>query len=415
VTLIAGCSDGEDAAGGGGAGGAAGAAGGGGTGGAVGPLPFCGKHGVSKGPWALAVDGAQATVRYESCEATSDEVVFAPEDGGAEVTVQATESTHEITMEHKGLLPETPHDLPGIWTLHEAHLTGLAPATCYRYRVAGSTDHTGRFCTARPSGADFRFAAIADTNPGLNDNTRHILEHLVPEKPDFTLHSGDVQYYSGGLETYASWFEIMEPLLGAGAFFPAVGNHESEMADEYEGYFLRFWGNAGFDGHDGYYRLQSGGVWFLSLNTELPIVPDSDQGKWLLGQLADAQQQPGFRFSVVYMHRPMITCGDTNELDEERKQLAPEFVKRGVKLVLAGHMHGYERFDVEGLTYVVSGGGGGLIGNVDANSSRPLCSSREASGAFFHAMVFDVAAGKLSGQALGMDGAVHDSFAIDVP
>jgi predicted phosphodiesterase len=370
---------------------------------------------VSKGPWVLAVDEEHATVRYESCEPTSAEVTFTPETGGPEITAQATESTHEITSNYGGLLPETPHDLPGIWRIHEVTLGGLAPSTCYRYRVAGSADHGGRFCTARRSGESFRFAALADTNPGLNDSTKQLLEQLIPEKADFTLHAGDVQYYAGGLETYASWFVTMQPLLGSGAFFPAVGNHESEKPDEYDGYFRRFWGNAGFDGQGGYYRLRSGGVWFFALDTEHSILPGSEQGTWLLSALDDATKQPGFRFSIVYMHRPMLTCGDTNQLDEERQQLAPEFLERGVKLVLAGHMHGYERFEVDGLTYVVSGGGGGLIDNVNANQSRPLCSDRVASGAFFQAMVFDVAAGKLSGRALGSDGTVRDSFSLDVP
>jgi hypothetical protein len=55
------------------------------------------------------------------------------------------------------------------------------------------------------------------------------------------------------------------------------------------------------------------------------------------------------------------------------------------------------------------------MGNVDENKTRHQCASRKASGGFFHAMVFDLAAGKLAGKAIDPGGAVKDSFEIAVP
>src|SRR6185369_4196498 len=82
--------------------------------------------------------------------------------------------------------------------------------------------------------------------------------------------------------------------------------------------------------------------------------------------LADAQATPGFRFSIVYMHRPFYTLGDTSPQLDSRKLLEPFFQTLGVKLVLAGHMHGYERFlPPSGITYITCAGGGGVINDVN--------------------------------------------------
>jgi len=90
-----------------------------------------------------------------------------------------------------------------------------------------------------------------------------------------------------------------------------------------------------------------------------PAGPASPQGKWLLGQLADAQKRAGFRFSVVYMHRPPYSSGEHGSDIGLRTKLAPVLEKHHVQLVLAGHDHDYERMVPQGGTeFLVTGGGG---------------------------------------------------------
>jgi hypothetical protein len=86
-----------------------------------------------------------------------------------------------------------------------------------------------------------------------------------------------------------------------------------------------------------------------------------------------------------------------------------------VPLVIQAHMHGYERFETAGLTLVTAAGGGGAIGNVNANTSRPYCNKRVASGGFFHGVVFDVTPGQLSAKVIDDQGAVRDQFQHAVP
>ncbi|APR88110.1 Purple acid phosphatase [Minicystis rosea] len=388
----------------------------GGSGGGDGGLP-CTDSGVSKGPWSLRVDDKSAIVRWEACRpGTKADVVFSPEGGGAEVTVTATESPFVVNNTYYAwFVPDAPADLAGTYYMHEASLTGLAPATCYSYHLAADANAKGRFCTARPSGDPLTFWAIGDTNPGIGPYAAGVVSHLQAHNPDFLIHGADLQYYSSGLETWASWFPVMQPMLSGGAFYPAIGNHESEKPDEQEQYATRFFGNAGFDGNEKWYRFQSAGVWFFSLDTEEEINPGSEQGGWLVDKLKDASEQPGYRFSIVYMHKPIVTCGDTGDRPDSRSLLEPIFAQYHVPLVVQAHMHGYERFDFGTITYVTTGGGGGALGNVDENIDRSYCGQRVVSGAIRHGVLFELSTGSLKGTAIDYEGKTIDEFTLAVP
>jgi hypothetical protein len=388
----------------------------------------CDTTGVSKGPWVLHVDGSSAVVRWEACrKGTPPGVSYTPESGGAEKHADATETPFVVTSTIKVLDSDAPPDWAGTWYMHEAQLTGLAPATCYRYGLDADPTIAARFCTARNPGDTIKFLAIGDTNPALGFSTRDVMKHVAPlagapaaDDFDFTVHGGDIEYYSSFVETYAYWFELMPPLLRQGAFLPAVGNHDGddqsgEPMDKFQQYTDRFWGGAGFGGTDEYYGFSTGGVSFFTLDTEDPIDPSSVQYQWLANQLQQASAQPGYRFSILFLHRPFMTCGDTGDDTSDLAQMQTLFTKYKVPLVIQAHMHGYERFEIPGLTLVTAGGGGGALGDVNANTSRSYCSERVASGAFFHAELFEIAPGTISCTVVDDQGNVRDSFSHAVP
>jgi hypothetical protein len=389
-----------------------GGAGGGDSSGLVCQPPF-----VTKGPWALRVDGTRATVRWEACDAASTGGLrVTPEGGGTAREVPSTVTPMTLSVTHTAPLnPSAPPDYAGTYHLHEVQLTGLEPGTCYRFELLAAPSRGGRVCTARPAGATFRFAAIGDTNPALG-TTDDTIAALLPYAPDFTVHLGDLQYYDSLLETWASWFPVMQPLLSAGAFLPVVGNHEYEKPNELEEYALRFFGGAGFGGGRDHHRFESGGVSFFGINTEEPFAPSDPQGAWLVAELEKAQATPGHRFSVVSLHRPMLTCGDSGDLPEAFEAFHPIFTERGVLLVLAGHMHGYERFELgAGPTYITTAGGGGVIVNPSENTARPYCDKRVAVGSRYHSVVFDVGPTSVSGKVVDEDGVVGDTFERAIP
>jgi hypothetical protein len=377
----------------------------------------CDPAGISKGPWSLAIDDTSAKIRWEACRSgTMGDVVYAPEAGGAPTTAHSTETPFVVTATFTAPLDsKIPADLAGTYYMHELALTGLLPATCYAYHLAGDPTAKGRFCTARASGDPLTFMAIGDTNPGLGPYAAGDLMYSLPKNPDFTLHGGDIQYYDSGLETWASWFPVMQPMLSQGGFFPAVGNHELETPIEFADYVVRFFGGAGFDGTNEYYRFENAGVWFFSLDTEQPIDPTSTQGGWLVKELADASSKPGYRFSIILLHRPFVTCGDTGDDPMDRALLEPFFFQYHVPIVIQAHMHGYERFEFPGITYLTIAGGGGAIGEPSANISRAYCTNRVVGNGTRHAAIFQLDTGKITGTVTDYQGNPVDSFTETVP
>ncbi|HZS35170.1 MAG TPA: metallophosphoesterase [Polyangia bacterium] len=377
---------------------------------------------LTKGPWVERVDDTHATILWESASPGCVEAAFAAESGGKpQVAIGSSTETHVVSS--WGINQVKQPDLPGTYYRDEIPLSGLEPSTCYTYRLASSGsmysgDQNGRFCTARPSGADFTFMGVGDTNPILG-HTLPTFKYTLATKPDFIVHLGDMQYYSSAAETWVYWFGAMAPMLRSGALFPTVGNHENENdGTEYDDYYGRLFVPASMDTTTRWYHYETGGVWFFSIDTEEPLDAGSEQTTWLGQALVGAQQQPGFRFSIVYMHRPLYTLGDTSPELTARQVLEPMFMATGVKLVIAGHMHGYERFETpSGITYVTCAGGGGIINDVNANvgnypNDAPL---RVAVSDHYHDCLYAVTAGKISSTVIDELGATIDHFDKAVP
>lgn len=382
------------------------------------PGPPCPPSGIGKGPWTIGMTRSSVLVRWEACRAgATPGLVYRPASGGADVGVATAEKPFVVTQRHTAVLgpQRSPDDVPGTVYMHHATIEGLAAGTCYRYDLAADRALGGRFCTAQPDGGKVHFLAIGDTNPLLGDATSKLLAKVLPMGADFVVHGGDIQYYDSHLETWAGWFPSMQPLLGLGAIQPALGNHEHETPDELDEYSLRFFGHPSFGGATMWYRYESGGIWFHVLDTEQPIEPATPQGAWLTAGLAEVAQKPGFRASIIVMHRPLVTCGDNAQNDGARKAYASTFARYKVPFVIQAHIHGYERFEIDGITYVTTGGGGGLIGNMDQNVSRAECAMRKVSGGFFHAMDVVIDGTGLHGTVIDQAGAIRDEFTVALP
>jgi acid phosphatase len=172
-------------------------------------------------------------------------------------------------------------------------------------------------------------------------------------------------------------------------------------------------------------------VHFFSLSSEHPLEIGSVQHDWLLAELAAAEAEPGYRFTILYLHRPIYSYGDYGPRADQVMAIEPVVRDHRIPLVLAGHMHGYERFEIDypsaaGLgraTYVTTGAGGFSGTMASVNEGLPddpaLAALRVASGAFFQAMQVEITSGPdgdvLTAVALDDVGAVRDSFDVLVP
>jgi acid phosphatase type 7 len=325
-----------------------------------------------KGPWAMRPRTTSTVIRWESRLApTPPRVDYQTEDGSGVMQSAAGTSTEtEVRLSYGIGLPmiEQP-DVPGTYFVNEVRVEGLRPATCYTYAIHDHPAASGRFCTMHEptdTGTPITFYAIGDTSPYFMGTLR-VLDALPANETELSIHVGDIQYYSTLFETQQFWFGAMEPLLRANAFLPCYGNHEEEIEHEREDIYERLFATPGDeDDQTFWYHYETGGVHFLSLSSEHDLALGSPQNDWLEATLDRIEAEPGYRFSVLYLHRPFFSVADYGIRAEQRDTVEPIVRAHRVPLVLAGHMHGYERFTVPygtgadsfEVAYVTTGGGG---------------------------------------------------------
>jgi tartrate-resistant acid phosphatase type 5 len=183
-------------------------------------------------------------------------------------------------------------------------------------------------------------------------------------RPDYVITTGDNNYPSGEASTIdeniGQYFsELIHPYKGdygssatENRFFPTLGNHDwvAQSAAAYLDYFT-------LPGNERYYDVVWGNIHFFAIDSDEHepdgISASSVQAAWLRQKLSTSTQA----FNIVAMHHPPYSSGPHGNT----KALQWPYAEWGADLVLAGHDHGYERLEIDGILYVVSGLGGASI------------------------------------------------------
>ena len=248
-----------------------------------------------------------------------------------------------------------------------APLTLLAPATTYCYDVTSGSSASERFgfrtAPALGTGARVRFLAYGDSGGGGSDQT--VLRDQMATVPfDFMIHTGDIAYGGGTRASFEGrFFQVYADFLKYFPVFPASGNHEydSEDAAPFREVFV-LPENGGPEGIERWYSFDWGDVHFVALDSERtgPV-----QAAWLDADLT-ANQLP---WTIVYWHKPPFSSGEHGNDSASQTYFVPIMEKHKVPLVLNGHDHDYERTTPQnGVTYVVTGGGGIGVRDVGVSS-----------------------------------------------
>lgn len=214
-------------------------------------------------------------------------------------------------------------------------------------------------------------------------------------------------------------FNIYRGWLGSRPVFPAIGNHDDEVASAapYRDVFVlpRNAANAAYPDHvERYYSFDYGPAHFVVLDTELAFrdsLRRQEQVSWLVDDLMRTSQP----WKIAVFHRPPFNSGTVHGSDlEVRSVFAPIFEAHGVSLVLSGHEHDYERTipwretsSGSPVTYVVTGGGGAPL--YAAGSSTWTAFSRSA----HHFVRGSVSTCTVTLEAVGLSGTVFDSTTLD--
>jgi predicted MPP superfamily phosphohydrolase len=243
-------------------------------------------------------------------------------------------------------------------------LTDLEPATSYCYAIGGISKPAGfRTAPEAGTGAKISFAAFGDSGSGRPDQ-RALFEQLQTVPLDFIVHTGDLAYDAGTPdEIEHNVFDVYAPLLRSFALYPIVGNHDyaTDRATPFlQAFVLPENGSAAQA--ERWYSFDWADVHFVGLDTEQI---GEEQAAWLDADL-QSNQLP---WTIVFAHRPPYSSGQHGGEPAFRDHFVPVLERYRVPLVLSGHDHDYERTNVlNGVTYVVTGGGGRGTRNVGHSS-----------------------------------------------
>ena len=214
-----------------------------------------------------------------------------------------------------------------------------------------------------------RFLAVADTGSG-DGNQRALGGQMAAvhrRRPvDLVVLGGDNIYPSGDMALIeATFLKPYAELLAAGVPFHAVlGNHDIRTANGNPQVAYKPFGMKGR-----FYSLRRGPVEFFLLDTN----GNADwqrQISWLRTVLARSQAP----WKVVVGHHPIYSSGFYGNDPHMAAKLSTLMRRHGVQLYINGHDHNYERSKpIEGITYLVVGGGGATL--------RPVISTAQTAKA----------------------------------
>ena len=211
---------------------------------------------------------------------------------------------------------------------------------------------------------DMRFTDPANTS-ATNPRARKWLAAKVgTEHADALLITGDVPFHGSSKadwqvfeEEAASWANGPAPV------YPTVGNHEL-LTNAPAGQTNFFTAFPRLDGND-FYSVLMGNALLINLNSTEPMWPAGRQADWLRAQLDHIPAQVDFVF--FQMHIPLIADVQSEFIANipapegvglRRYLEARALTARQKFIAVYGHIHNYERFESNGITHIISGGGG---------------------------------------------------------
>jgi predicted phosphodiesterase len=137
-------------------------------------------------------------------------------------------------------------------------------------------------------------------------------------------------------------------------------------------------------------------------------VTDPKQLSWMKRQLASSKTA----WQIAAFHQPAYSCSRHGSTPEVEELWVPLFQKFGLDLALSGHDHLYQRFETEeGVTYVVTGGGGTFLDGA-ASCPSTVPHREAATGSMHHFVAIQGSAEELSLRAIGLEDPILDEITL---
>jgi 3',5'-cyclic AMP phosphodiesterase CpdA len=245
-----------------------------------------------------------------------------------------------------------------------------------------------------------RFAVIGDGGTGgkAQFELARVMEQYR-EKDDFTfvVMLGDNIY---GAESPADMKRKFEDpykaLLDAGVkFYASLGNHDNPNERFYKPFNM---------GEKRYYSFKKGNAEFFALDSNYM---DPQQLDWLTKSLRDSTAA----WKIPFFHHPLYSDAKYHGPDADlRAQLEPLFASTGVRVVLSGHEHVYERLKPHGGIYYFVLGNSGELRAHDLKHSADIAKGFDTDRGF---MAMEISGDQLYFQTISRTGDTVDSGTIE--
>ena len=213
---------------------------------------------------------------------------------------------------------------------------------------------------------DTRFTDSSETNASNPIARQALIAKIAAERPAAVFIDGDLPWhgvapdYAVYREETAQWREQHLRI------YPALGNHEFAACSE-PACLDRWWSEfPELRGRRWYSVALGSDMLAVVLDSDASLMAGSEQRQWLEEEIV--AQSPKLRLVLIVLHHPPVVDIQTNTMADHNPRsneqaladylegIAPQRHARFV--VVAGHIHNYERFERGGILYLVSGGGG---------------------------------------------------------
>ena len=202
--------------------------------------------------------------------------------------------------------------------------------------------------------------------PAANVTARRALvARIAQERPDALLLNGDLTMHGGDQADYAIYQTETKAWRDAHLrIFPALGNHEFANCAVQQ--CLQNWWNTfpELKGHRWYSAQLGTRLYVIALDSNDSLLPGSPQQRWLEAKIDSLPNTVEFVWITMH-HEPVgdVQVGADDNPRPNEMALADLLKRKNLKskarfVVVAGHIHNYERFEQDGVVYLVSGGGG---------------------------------------------------------
>jgi len=254
--------------------------------------------------------------------------------------------------------------------LHMATMTNLQPSTTYYYHVGGPNSGwsaTYSFTSSPVVGANYPYKVGVMGDLGQTMYSNNTIYHVLQANVDVSVLVGDLSYADSTFHLWDSFGRMLSGLTSSVPLMTAMGNHELEIAvPPTVSYDTRYRGMPSQNGPE-FYSFESGPLHMIALNSFGIYSVNSPQYNWLLQDLAqvDRTKTP---WVCVMLHAPWYNSNTQHTTDGQpmRETLEQILYDNKVAMVLAGHVHAFERtfsvynntLDASGITFVTIGDGG---------------------------------------------------------